>query len=101
MTDVQWMIRGPEIATCNCSYGCPCQFNALPTNGDCRAAVAMQIEEGFFGEVRLDGLRWAAVAAWPRRWLAPGEAAELYVAVRLPTPERERPDRPSLLGGRP
>ncbi|MBL8895722.1 MAG: DUF1326 domain-containing protein [Rhizobiales bacterium] len=65
MADTQWMIRGPEIATCNCSYGCPCQFNALPTNGDCRAAVAMQIDEGFFGDVRLDGLRWAAVAAWP------------------------------------
>jgi hypothetical protein len=65
MANIEWMIRGPEIATCNCAYGCPCQFNALPTHGDCRAAVGMQIEEGFFGEVRLDGLRWAAVAAWP------------------------------------
>jgi hypothetical protein len=65
MADIQWMIRGPEIASCNCAYGCPCQFNALPTNGDCRAAVAMQIEQGYFGDVRLDGLRWAAVAAWP------------------------------------
>jgi hypothetical protein len=65
LADIQWMIRGPEIASCNCAYGCPCQFNALPTNGDCRAAVAMQIEQGHFGEVKLDGLRWAAVAAWP------------------------------------
>jgi hypothetical protein len=65
MADIQWMIRGPEIASCNCAYGCPCQFNALPTNGDCRAAVAMQIEKGHFGDVKLDGLRWAAVAAWP------------------------------------
>ena len=65
MAQTEWMIRGPEIATCNCSYGCPCQFNALPTNGDCRATVAMQIEEGHHGKVKLDGLRWAAVAAWP------------------------------------
>ncbi len=63
MTD--WMIRGPEIATCNCSYGCPCQFNALPTDGTCRAAVAMHIEKGHFGDVKLDGLNWAATAAWP------------------------------------
>jgi len=65
MADIEWMIRGPEIATCNCAYGCPCQFNALPTDGTCRAAVAMQIERGFFGDVSLDGLRWAATAAWP------------------------------------
>ena len=63
MTD--WMIRGPEIATCNCSYGCPCQFNSLPTDGTCRAAVAMHIEKGHFGDVKLDGLNWAATAAWP------------------------------------
>jgi hypothetical protein len=65
MADIRWMIRGPEVAMCNCDYGCPCQFNALPTHGNCRATVAMQIEEGYFGDVRLDGLRWAAVAAWP------------------------------------
>ncbi|NEV63989.1 TraK domain-containing protein [Thiorhodococcus minor] len=43
-----------------------------------------------------------AVAVWPRVWLAPGEAVELYVAVRRPTPEERRPERPSLrrAGGR-
>lgn len=65
MAFTEWMIRGPEIASCNCSYGCPCQFNALPTNGSCRAAVGMQIEEGHYGNVSLDGLRWAAIGAWP------------------------------------
>jgi conjugal transfer pilus assembly protein TraK len=43
----------------------------------------------------------AAVAAWPRVWLAPGEETELYVALRPREPERERRDRPSLLGGKP
>lgn len=62
---IDWMIRGPELATCNCDYGCPCQFNGLPTDGTCRATVAMQIEEGHFGDVDLSGVRWAAVAAWP------------------------------------
>ena len=65
MANVDWMIRGPEIASCNCAYGCPCQFNALPTDGTCRAAVGMQIEKGHYGKVKLDGLRWAAIAAWP------------------------------------
>ncbi len=65
MAMTEWMIRGPEIASCNCSYGCPCQFNALPTNGDCRAAVGVHIEKGHYGKVKLDGLNIAATAAWP------------------------------------
>jgi conjugal transfer pilus assembly protein TraK len=42
-----------------------------------------------------DGI--AAVAAWPRVLLAPGESAELYLAARPRDPERERRDRPSLI----
>ena len=62
---VEWRIRGREFANCNCSYGCPCQFNARPTHGDCRAAVGYQIDEGHFGDVRLDGLRAAGLYTWP------------------------------------
>lgn len=61
----EWRVRGTELANCNCSYGCPCQFNALPTHGDCRAAAAWDFEEGHFGAVPLDGLRAAFVASWP------------------------------------
>ncbi len=39
MASTDWMIRGPEIASCNCNYGCPCQFNSLPSDGTCRAAA--------------------------------------------------------------
>ncbi len=66
MAYIDWRVRGPEIAMCNCAWGCPCQFNGLPTHGDCRAAVAMRIEEGWFGETRLDGLAWAGLFAWPK-----------------------------------
>ncbi|WP_218823574.1 DUF1326 domain-containing protein [Inquilinus limosus] len=54
-----------ELANCNCSYGCPCQFNALPTHGHCRAAAGFLIESGHFGEVSLDGLRGGGLYAWP------------------------------------
>jgi hypothetical protein len=50
MAYVDWRIKGPELSTCNCDWGCPCQFNALPSRGHCRAAVAMRIDEGHFGE---------------------------------------------------
>jgi len=61
----EWRVKATELANCNCAYGCPCQFNALPTHGDCRAAVAYHIEEGHFGGVRLDGLRVVELLSWP------------------------------------
>jgi hypothetical protein len=65
MALVDWRIKGPQLATCNCAWGCPCQFNALPTHGNCAAYVTMRIDEGHFGKTKLDGLKWALVAAWP------------------------------------
>ena len=53
---VEWRIKGTELANCNCAYGCPCQFNALPTHGNCRAAVAFEIEEGHFATMRTASL---------------------------------------------
>lgn len=65
MAHVDWAIKGPEITACNCNWGCPCQFNALPSNGNCRATMAVRIDEGHFGDIRLDGLKLAGVFAWP------------------------------------
>src|SRR5512139_3482448 len=65
MAYLDWEIRGPEISSCNCDWGCPCQFNSLPTRGHCRAAVMLRIDEGHFGEVTLDGLHAGGVFAWP------------------------------------
>jgi len=60
-----WKIEATEVANCNCAYGCPCQFNALPTHGTCEAAVGMIIEKGHYGDISLDGLKAAFVAKWP------------------------------------
>ena len=66
MAYVDWSISGPEIANCNCDVGCPCQFMALPTHGDCRAMTAMRIEKGHFGDVDLGGVSWCGMFAWPK-----------------------------------
>jgi hypothetical protein len=58
-------IKGTEFANCNCIFACPCQFNALPDKGFCEAVVGLQINEGHFGDVALDGLRAAAIYHWP------------------------------------
>jgi hypothetical protein len=63
MTD--WSIQGEEMVNCNCNFGCPCQFGVLPTDGICEAATVNDIEKGHYGDVKLDGLRTAAVYKWP------------------------------------
>ena len=60
-----WEIHAVLVANCNCAYGCPCQFNSLPTYGTCEAADGFQIEKGFYGDVSLDGLKAGFVAKWP------------------------------------
>jgi hypothetical protein len=65
MANVEWSIKGPHFLNCNCDYGCPCQFNALPKDGYCQGLIAFHIEEGYYGDVRLDGLRAVNLCAWP------------------------------------
>ena len=60
-----WEIKGSELVNCTCEYGCNCQFNALPDKGHCHAVAGVQINEGHYGDVRLDGLRLAAIFKWP------------------------------------
>ncbi len=60
-----WEIQADELVNCNCAYGCPCQFNALPTYGNCEAIAAYDIKKGHFGNVNLDGLRVVGTFWWP------------------------------------
>ena len=65
MTETTWTIKAREFVHCNCAYGCPCQFNALPTHGNCQAVAALEIEEGKHGDTDLSGTRIAMIVAWP------------------------------------
>ena len=65
MASVKWRMKGNWIKNCNCAYGCPCDFNALPTHGKCQGMVAMKITAGHFGKTDLSGLSWAAVVDFP------------------------------------
>ena len=60
-----WEIHGLMLSNCTCAYGCPCQFNALPTHGHCHAICFLQVDKGHFGDAKLDGLNLAFAVAWP------------------------------------
>lgn len=64
-SNVDWRMEGKYIKNCSCDPGCPCDFNAEPTHHYCEGMAGMQITKGNFGDVSLDGLKWAATYHWP------------------------------------
>ncbi len=62
---IPWEVKMKEFVNCNCAYGCPCQFNALPTHGNCHAVGGFVITEGHFGDTDLAGVKMAAILHWP------------------------------------
>src|SRR5687768_4580034 len=60
-----WSIRGHVVLACNCDYGCPCNFNGLPTTGKCEGNWNWHIEEGSWGDVPLAGLNFGVAVNWP------------------------------------
>jgi len=60
-----WSLKGKNLVYCNCDFGCPCEANADPTHGECTGVIGFQIDEGHFGETRLDGVNFAATYYFP------------------------------------
>lgn len=65
MSDVKWNLQAREFVQCNCDFGCPCQFSAPPSHGDCHAIAVFDIEKGRYGDIKLDGLKFGMAVAWP------------------------------------
>lgn len=62
---MDWELKGTVIVACNCDYGCPCNFNALPTKGKCEGTWTWHVERGTFGETSLDDLNFTVCVNWP------------------------------------
>ena len=60
-----WNMKGTLVIACNCEYGCPCNVNGRPTTGKCEGGWTWQLEQGVYGDVKLDGLCIGLYANWP------------------------------------
>ena len=61
---IDWYIEGMCFGNCHCNYGCPCQFEAPPTHGNCRGFEVLEISKGHFADTDLSVLRIAMFYAW-------------------------------------
>ena len=85
----EWQISGEEIVSCNCDWGCPCQFNAPPTTGHCEALIAYEIRDGHYGDTTLDGVRFAGIYSWPGR-IDEGNGTRQIIVDERATPSSAR-----------
>jgi hypothetical protein len=62
----EWWWKADLLESCNCAeFGCSCNYTSLATHGDCKAILTWSIQEGAYGDERLDGLSVAMLYAWP------------------------------------
>ena len=89
MNRIDWYVEGIEFGSCNCIYACPCQFEALPTYGNCRGFEVLRIDRGHFGDVSLATLKIALLYAWPGPIFEGKGEMQVIVDERADTPQRE------------
>lgn len=65
MAHADWRLEGEWLKNCNCAFGCPCDFNARPTQGECQGFLGMHIVKGHFESTRLDDLSFFVVVHFP------------------------------------
>ena len=86
---VKWAIEADYFQACNCDYGCPCEFEAPPTQGFCQGTGAWRINRGNYGNVALDGLGLGFAARWPGAIHEGNGTAVIFIDERANEQQRE------------
>jgi hypothetical protein len=85
----KWSLEADYVETCNCDYGCPCNFTGFPTYGFCRALVLFHIKSGNYGNVKLDGLDLVYAASWPKAIHEGNGTVQLFITKRAHENQRQ------------
>jgi hypothetical protein len=84
-----WNLKGTVLVACNCDYGCPCNFNALPTTGKCEGHWCWHVQDGRFGDVPLAGMNFTVAVDWPGPIHEGGGTAIVLLDERADAAQRE------------
>lgn len=87
--NAQWKVSGTYFEVCDCQVACPCVFLGPPTSGECTVVVAWHIDEGGFGETKLDGLNAVLAIHSPGHMLKTKWQVALYLDQRATPPQAE------------
>lgn len=85
----KWFFDANYLQSCNCDYGCPCEFSAPPTTGFCHGLGVWQIQRGKYDDLELDGLGLGFAATWPKAIHEGNGTVCLFVDERASAAQRE------------
>ena len=86
----RWYMKADYVETCNCDYGCPCNFTGFPTYGYCRSLIFFHIREGNFGDnVKLDGLEVIDAVSWPKAIHEGNGTMQLFITKNADEEQRQ------------
>ncbi|SRR5579871_6842121 len=89
MSIPQWSIECDYMETCNCDFGCACNFSGVPNSGRCEALVGYHIRKGRFAGAQLDNLDFVYAASWPRAIHQGGGTLIVYISDRANDAQRQ------------
>ena len=89
MNGEKWSIECDYMESCNCDFGCACNFSGLPNYGRCEALVGYHIRSGKYGNVNLDGLDFIYAASWPRAIHQGDGTMRVYISDRSSAEQRQ------------
>ena len=83
-------MRARCFEACNCYLNCPCVFRTPIPDGFCKVVVFYQVEDGHYGDVRLNGLRAGLAVHAPHAVMYDGEwTLAVYVDDRAAAAQRD------------
>jgi len=62
-----WSLEGKALIADSCGVDCHCVIGGLPDNGVCQFVWIGQIDNGQYGGVKLDGVKFAQAGEWARK----------------------------------
>ena len=85
----KWNFKADYVETCNCDFGCPCNFSGFPTYGFCRTLILFHIRSGSCGNAKLDGLDFFTSLSWPKAIHEGNNNAQLFVTNKANEEQRQ------------
>lgn len=87
--NAKWFLEADLLQSCNCDFGCPCEFSAPPTRGYCEGIVTLRVNRGRFGDLPLDNLGLGLAVYWPKAIHEGNGTAVTFIDERANAAQRD------------
>lgn len=101
MADVpQWHLKGDWFDVCRCRVPCPCTFAQAPDEDVCEGILAWHINEGAYGDVKLDDLNVVAVGGFEGNiWAGEAKNSKMGFFIDERADDAQREAIQAIFGG--